>query len=278
MDFANERYVRLYVRETTTWLRLGWEGQAILPQVLRFVDRSGVLDVEDLEPGEAIHLRMPHWPREIVSAGVARMIELGIIEHRGDSIVWPKYLEAQETAQSDAQRAREARARRRDTKRDPSVTNSDASITNCDENVTRGHAASHAVTPSVPYRAVPSVPSVQERALFERVWLKFPKRAGGNPQGPAFEAWRARLREGVSAEALESAVERYAAFCNATGKIGTETVQQTATFFGPKKRGFEEAWEIPRSPNGQQGHASRPPADTDWDAEARRAHASQRNE
>lgn len=83
---------------------------------------------------------------------------------------------------------------------------------------------------------------------FERVWAKKPRRAGANPKFPAFEAWRARQKEGASVEDLESAVERYARFCEATGKIGQEGVQQLATFFGPKKAGWRETWEPPTQP------------------------------
>lgn len=37
---------------------------------------------------------------------------------------------------------------------------------------------------------------------------------------------------------------RYAAFCAATGKVGTEYVMQGATFLGPDRR-FEDEWALP---------------------------------
>ncbi len=80
---------------------------------------------------------------------------------------------------------------------------------------------------------------------FDWVRSKYPKRAGGDPRGPALASWRARLREGVSAQELESAVERYAQFCAATGLVGTQFVLQMSSFLGPNKRGYLEAWEIP---------------------------------
>ena len=39
-------------------------------------------------------------------------------------------------------------------------------------------------------------------------------------------------------------IQRYAKFCDATGKTGTEYVMQAATFFGPDKH-YENDWTIP---------------------------------
>jgi hypothetical protein len=35
MDWANERYVRLFVRDTTTWKLLPWQSRLLLPAILR---------------------------------------------------------------------------------------------------------------------------------------------------------------------------------------------------------------------------------------------------
>lgn len=84
---------------------------------------------------------------------------------------------------------------------------------------------------------------------FEQVWQAYPKRAGGNSKADAQQAWVARRREGHSAETILAGVERYAAFCKATGKLKTEFVKQAKTFLG---RGlhFLEDWNIPENPNG----------------------------
>jgi hypothetical protein len=111
MDWANERYVRLYVRETTTFLRLRWEAQALLPHLLRIVDRAGVLDIGDME----LTLRLPKWPGEVVAAGIEGLIAKGVVKDKGESLLFPSFLEAQESARSNAERCREYRARRRET-------------------------------------------------------------------------------------------------------------------------------------------------------------------
>lgn len=82
---------------------------------------------------------------------------------------------------------------------------------------------------------------------FERTFAIYPRRAGGNPKRRAFRAWSARLRSGATADEIHAGVERYASFCDATGKTGSEFVKQAATFFGPDEH-FREPWSV-----GNQG-------------------------
>lgn len=76
---------------------------------------------------------------------------------------------------------------------------------------------------------------------FETAWRLYPKRAGDNPKRRALKAWNARRAEGHTPEEMADGVQRYARFCQATNKIGTEMVKQAATFFGPDKP-FNETW------------------------------------
>lgn len=79
---------------------------------------------------------------------------------------------------------------------------------------------------------------------FEAAWKAYPRRAGDNPKGKAFKAWRARLAAGRTPEEIHAGVLRYAAFVAAKGQEGTEYVKQAATFFGPDEA-FAEPWELP---------------------------------
>lgn len=66
---------------------------------------------------------------------------------------------------------------------------------------------------------------------------------------------------------LLAGVQRYARYCEATGRVGTEYVKQGRTFFGPGRH-FEEPWELPsglgarpgparaRANAGEQGYAN----------------------
>lgn len=78
---------------------------------------------------------------------------------------------------------------------------------------------------------------------FDEAWTALPKRAGNNPKGRALRAYAARLGEGCKADAVLAGVRRYAAFCRATGKEGSEYVMQGATFFGPE-RPFLQPWTV----------------------------------
>lgn len=82
---------------------------------------------------------------------------------------------------------------------------------------------------------------------FSQIWPSYPRRAGSNSRKAAYTAFCARVREGVGVGSLGEAVERYATFCKATGKVGTEFVQQGQRFFGPDG-GWRELWITPAAP------------------------------
>jgi len=186
MDWANERYVRLYVRDTDDLLVLSWEARALLWELMRKADRAGVIETRRGARGIAAITRIP---AEVVQTALPQLLEgdgAPLIEHPRGYLL-RNFLEAQEARSSDALRARESRGKRREialapdvtkrdacvtkrdtdgsistpdcqsdcssesfeegvTKRDATVTQRDASITIRDANVTRGHTASHAVT------------------------------------------------------------------------------------------------------------------------------------
>ncbi|EMA2241532.1 helix-turn-helix domain-containing protein [Enterobacter hormaechei] len=79
---------------------------------------------------------------------------------------------------------------------------------------------------------------------FEQAWQAYPKRAGGNSKAAAWKAWKARIKDGVTTEAMLAGVSRYAVYVRATGSEGTQFVKQAATFFGPDRH-FEEVWQPP---------------------------------
>ncbi|MGZ8184412.1 MAG: hypothetical protein ACXWT1_20910 [Methylobacter sp.] len=78
---------------------------------------------------------------------------------------------------------------------------------------------------------------------FNNAFSIYPKRQGDNPKEKAFSAWKARLRDGSTADEMISGVMRYLAYCQAEGNIGIQYVKQAATFFGPDKA-FLEPWEV----------------------------------
>lgn len=111
MDWSNERYVRLYVRDTADILAIGWEGRLVWYELLRHVDRAGVLDHGgDIE----IVPELLRVPADIFERGLARLRRRRCVRITSTAIVVPNFLEAQDTPATDAHRMRELRARRRE--------------------------------------------------------------------------------------------------------------------------------------------------------------------
>ena len=77
---------------------------------------------------------------------------------------------------------------------------------------------------------------------FELFRAVYPKRSGGQRWERAIKAANTRFKQGATFSAMLEGAKRYAAFCEATDKTGTEYVMQAATFLGPGQH-FLESWE-----------------------------------
>ena len=112
MRWGDERYVRVYCRDTGDWNSFGWEGRALFVAILRKCDRAGILDVGKRQIiGLASIVDMPE---EVVSRALPVLIDDGCLVSNGHLLVVRNYIDAQESAQSNAQRAKEKRARDRE--------------------------------------------------------------------------------------------------------------------------------------------------------------------
>lgn len=150
MRFEDEQYVRLYKRDTTSWLMLPWQGRCVLPLILKACDRAGIIDLgEDGWEGLAVTIKVP---LEIVEAAMPEILKRKILVLRPDGImIWPKFIEAQEAKQSDKARQKSARDRARDlalaqargieVSQGPAPT-PDATVTSCSDTVTPRDAPS----------------------------------------------------------------------------------------------------------------------------------------
>lgn len=104
--------------------------------------------------------------------------------------------------------------------------------------------------PADAQHVAPSVSSKRQKskcgddAMFCQAMAAYPARDGGNPRPAAWDAWCARRREGVEPAVMLAGVKRYAAWCEANHKVGTQYVPMAASFFGVKKPGFNEQWAI----------------------------------
>lgn len=94
MKWSSERYARLYTRDTSNWVAGPWQARAVLPLVLRKLDRAGTLDLDDngLEGLAA----MIGLPVEVVEPGMAWWAKKGTLVMVGSVLTMPNYVEAQE--------------------------------------------------------------------------------------------------------------------------------------------------------------------------------------
>ncbi len=232
MRYEDERYVRLYTRNTGTWVSLGWEGRFVLMSLLRQVDRAGVLDVVAGEEVATI-AALIFAPEAVVRPGLDSLILRGVVVLGGDQLRMPKFMEAQESRTSDRERQRKSR-----------------------ELASLGHTPSHAVTvghtPSrlsplaVPSLAVPSrtKPKKQVKTfagvdirvdiVFEH-WRKLVSPKAFLDQ-KRFDLVLARLCEGRTPEDLTRAIDGYLASpfhqgANDNGKkhLGLELIMRDAS-------------------------------------------------
>ncbi len=139
MDWANERYVRVYTRDTGDWLMWPWQTRALLVFLFRKVDRSGVLC---LGKGRLRALSaVVGMPAEELSTAIEPLIEDGCVQLTEDTLIIPNFMEAQETPQSDRLRKEASRKKARD----EAIVRVGHARSRA---VTRGHAESQSVTPT----------------------------------------------------------------------------------------------------------------------------------
>lgn len=173
MRWEDERYVRVYTRDTADWLALSWEARAVFLFALRKCDRAGILSVG--KSGTRGLAGLLGMPPEVVARALPELTGDGCLREAEASYIIPNFLEAQESRSTDAQRKRDQRERDRArvlaqgivaspsaadkvAEMDRSVTKRDAESPAVTTGVTSGHHASPAVTPSraVPDRAEPT--------------------------------------------------------------------------------------------------------------------------
>lgn len=161
MNWPDEKYVRLYTRDTVTWKRWSWEARAVFGLLLRKVDRSGVLDTGAVDKCEALALIL-EIPIDVATRALAQWLIAGTVVETSTGLILPSYIEAQEASQSDKVRQSESRAKRRAA----TMRNIDTACHTVSQPVTDGHKLSQIVTPAVPSQ--PSQPSQPSRAVPEQ--------------------------------------------------------------------------------------------------------------
>lgn len=139
MNWTDEPYVKVYLRDTPTWKLIGWEGRTVLLHLLRKVDRAGSVDFQDGVEGVALLLELPE---DIAQRGLDALTRKGVLVKRDHVLLLPNFVEAQKARMSDRLRQSESRARRRETILSQNVTESPS----LSQNVTKPADSSQSVT------------------------------------------------------------------------------------------------------------------------------------
>lgn len=161
MNWSDERYVRIYTRDTTSWLLWSWQAQALFCLLLRKADRTGAIDLgAHGKRGVCAHVKMP-W--EVAEGALDELLTDGCLQVRNETstdrnaktiLVFPNYVAAQEAVASS--KLRQQRWREKDPNRNETSTDGDVSLRNVDA-ARRGETRGDSVpSRTVPSRAVPS--------------------------------------------------------------------------------------------------------------------------
>lgn len=131
MNFANERWRKLYIRATAHWRMLSWEARSVWRALLTEVDDEGRIDVGKF-PQRAV-AEVIKSPLSVVEAAWAELIahdegEDPMIRLDGKTLVMVNFQDAQESRQSNALRCRRYRERQVTVTQNVSLPTQDMSI------------------------------------------------------------------------------------------------------------------------------------------------------
>lgn len=220
MDWSNERYVRLYTRETAEWRAFCWQAKACLPLMLMHADRIGLVAMRPGPSRMRLLAGLIGIPEDVVSAGVADLVVDGCLIETDAGFIFKNFIEAQEAEASNAKRCREYRERLRNSEIDTlrvatTLDESDADTKNVKTNTpslavpSRALKETYVELDSTPRLVeAPKVSKLDQEAqqVFEH-WkqkLKHP-RAVFDPKRK--KAVVARLKEGKTVVDLKQAVD-----------------------------------------------------------------------
>lgn len=114
MRWSEERYLKLYTRDTTDWLALGWKAQGLFCLLLRKVDRTGTLSLgKNGRRGISAHIGgAAAWSE--IEAPLNELLADGCVRLDDDekNLLIPNFLEAQEAIQGPTARKQRERERR----------------------------------------------------------------------------------------------------------------------------------------------------------------------
>jgi hypothetical protein len=110
LHWSDERYVRIYCRDTIEWAALSWDAQALYVQINRKADRRGYIALGRVgRRGVAALLGRADLWCQVLEPALAELEADGCVRVEGDVLVIADFVEAQEAVSSG--RARQAKYR-----------------------------------------------------------------------------------------------------------------------------------------------------------------------
>lgn len=138
LDYSDERYARLYTRDTPEWHVLTWQAKAVYCLLRRKVDRSGVVPLG--RGGLRAVSALVGVPGDVGEPAMRELADSGYLDINAARVAVVEFVESETAVKSDALRQAESRARRGAS----NVTKRDTES----RNVTESHTESHGVTES----------------------------------------------------------------------------------------------------------------------------------
>lgn len=200
MRWGDERYVRLYTRDTPDWIDLPWQGRTVFYELLRKVDRAGLVPLG--KSGNKGLSRLLSLPLAVINTGLQALLDDGCVTKSDPYLLLPNFVEAQESRRSDVQRQRASREAARDSARASAIENAkktNESAASMSQSVTDSHEC---VTPIRAQPCLlsegssadaPTAPTKRSRARKPRVVVEPAVPEAGvapKPEKPVQVAWR----------------------------------------------------------------------------------------
>jgi DNA-binding transcriptional ArsR family regulator len=151
LQWSDERYVRIYTRDTLDWSALSWDAQGLWTALNRKATRTGRIDLGRVGRRGVAALVGRAELADRLGAALDELLADGCVRIEGSALVIPDFIEAQEAVSSGAKRMREHRERQREAEEEAAsgATPGDAPSPSGDEtspgdetsqNVTRGYS------------------------------------------------------------------------------------------------------------------------------------------
>lgn len=138
MNWADELWRKVFIRDTANWKRLSWQARTVCLHMIRKTDGAGLVDTGRSEPEENLAALL-ELPLEVVAPGIADLIKFETVDPVDGGYLLRNQIEAQSTPATDKTRKKAERER---TRANRNLQARETTSTH----VTGGHAASHGVT------------------------------------------------------------------------------------------------------------------------------------